>query len=114
MPSIYGIDERVRAHVAKAETIARDVLAKHAAKVDAEARFPEESILALGEAGLMGLCVSSEYGGLGQGPRAFAAVAEELARACSSTAMIFVMHVSSQQAIQASTTLKEKDALLRE
>src|SRR5579883_2557425 len=99
MPSMYGLNESARNLVAKAETVARDVLAKHAASVDEESRFPKESIAALGQSGLLGLCVSADLGGLGQGPRTFAAVAEELARACSSTAMIFVMHVSSQQAI---------------
>jgi alkylation response protein AidB-like acyl-CoA dehydrogenase len=114
MPHVYGLDDLDRHHVARAEALARDVLARHAADVDKSARFPSESVAALGKEGLLGLCVSSELGGLGLGPRAFAAVAEELARQCSSTAMIFVMHVSAQQAIAASTTLKARDTVLRE
>jgi alkylation response protein AidB-like acyl-CoA dehydrogenase len=43
MPNVYGLDETERKHVATAETLAREVLAKHAVDVDREARFPEES-----------------------------------------------------------------------
>jgi alkylation response protein AidB-like acyl-CoA dehydrogenase len=114
MPNVYGLDETARRHVAKAETLAKEVLSKHASDVDREARFPEESIAALAKEGLLGLCVPSQLGGLGQGPRAFVAVAEELARGCSSTAMVFVMHVSAQQAIASSSTLKSRDAILKE
>jgi alkylation response protein AidB-like acyl-CoA dehydrogenase len=114
MPNVYGLDEAARRHVAKAEAIVGDVLLPNANDVDQNARFPEEGIAALGKAGLLGLCVPAQLGGLGQGPRTFAAVAEELARGCSSTAMIFVMHVSAQQAIASSSTLKAKDAILRD
>lgn len=114
MPTVYGLDETARRHAAKAETLAREVLARHAADVDRDARFPEESLAALAKEGLLGLCVPSQLGGLGQGPRAFVAVAEELARGCSSTAMVFVMHVAAQQAIASSATLKSRDAILRE
>ena len=114
MPNVYGLDETARRHVAKAETLAKEVLARHAADVDREARFPEESLAALAKEGLLGLCVPAVLGGLGQGPRAFVAVAEELARGCSSTAMVFVMHVAAQQAIASSSTLKSRDAILKE
>jgi alkylation response protein AidB-like acyl-CoA dehydrogenase len=53
-------------------------------------------------------------GGLGQGPRAFVGAVEELAQACGSTAMVFVMHVCAQQAIAASDTLGGRDELLRD
>src|SRR5439155_9630199 len=46
--------------------------------------------------------------------RAFAAVAEELALACGSTAMVYVMHVSATQAIAAATALAGRDALIGE
>jgi alkylation response protein AidB-like acyl-CoA dehydrogenase len=96
-----------------AATLAKQVLAQHAADVDQHARFPKESIAALTEAGLLGLCVPESLGGKGQGPRTFAAVAEELAQGCGSTAMIFVMHVAAQQAIAASS-LPGKNAILSE
>ena len=90
-----------------------DVVARHSADVDKKGRFPEESIAALGAAGLLGLTVPAELGGLGQGPRAFCVAAEELARECASTAMVYVMHTSALQAISASKRLAEREAILR-
>lgn len=96
-----------------AAKLALDVLARHAADVDAQPRFPKESVAALAQNGLFGLCVPTTEGGQGLGMRAFAAVAEELATACGSTAMVYVMHVSGAQAIASSAKLAERDALLR-
>ena len=101
MPHIYGLDDAAQKLVAQAKSIRTDVLAKHAVDVDSRARFPSEGVKALADAGLMGICVPTTHGGMGQAPRTFAAVAEELAQGCASTAMIFVMHVSAQQAIGA-------------
>jgi len=113
MPHVYGLTPRDRDLAERAAGIAREVAARHAADVDARGRFPEESMAALAADGLHGLCVSSELGGLGAGPRAFAAVVEELAQACASTAMVYVMHVTATQAIASSTTLAGRDDLLR-
>jgi len=96
-----------------ARTLAADVVAPHAAAVDADARFPNEAMTALGEAGLLGLQVDPALGGLGLGPRAFAQVVEELATACGSTAMVYVMHVTALQAIATSTTLAGRDDILK-
>jgi alkylation response protein AidB-like acyl-CoA dehydrogenase len=113
MPHPFVVDAPELALVAEAEALARDVLARHAADVDAAARFPVEGIGALGKSGLLGLCVGKDSGGRGHGPGAFAAVTEELARSCASTAMVFVMHVSAQQAIAASKTLASRESVLR-
>jgi alkylation response protein AidB-like acyl-CoA dehydrogenase len=110
MPHPYRPEENVRSLAAR---LAKEVLAPHAAEADQQARFPKESVKALADNGLFGLCVPEAAGGRGRGPRDFAAVAEELAQGCASTAMIFVMHVSAQQAIAAST-LANKNALLGE
>jgi alkylation response protein AidB-like acyl-CoA dehydrogenase len=90
-----------------------DVVARHGADVDAKGRFPEEGVAALGAAGLLGLTIPADLGGLAQGPRAFCVAAEELARACASTAMVYVMHTSAVQAILSSKTLGDRDAILR-
>jgi alkylation response protein AidB-like acyl-CoA dehydrogenase len=97
----------------RASTLAAGILKDYARDVDSNGRFPSEGIAALGPE-LMGMCVPSEFGGGGQGLRALAAVAETLAQGCSSTAMVFVMHVSAAQAIAASTTFAGKGELLRE
>jgi alkylation response protein AidB-like acyl-CoA dehydrogenase len=114
MPHIYGLDEAASQLTATASKIADDVLAKHAADVDAKARYPEEGMRALAGAGFWGLCIPNSLGGLGQGPRTFAAVAEELAMRCASTAMVWVMHVSGQQAIASSKLFAQRDETLRQ
>ena len=78
--------------VALARVIADRVIRQHAADVDAHARHPREAFEALGSAGLLGLMVQREYGGLHGNFRSFVGVAEEIARACASTAMLYVMH----------------------
>src|ERR1700675_1846336 len=100
--------------VTTASRIASEVAAPHAADVDTKGRFPVESLKALAEAGLMGLCLPKEAGGKGEGMRAFAGVVEELAGACASTAMVYVMHVSAAQAIASSSTLADRGSILRE
>lgn len=99
--------------VDRAATIASGVAAPNAADVDHQGRFPTESLRALAEAGLYGLCLSKDVGGKAEGMRAFAGVVEELAGACGSTAMIYVMHVTAAQAIATSSTLAERDSILR-
>jgi len=95
----------------RAATLAGGILKQHARDVDTSGRFPRESIAALGPE-LLGMCVPAEFGGGGQGLRPFAAVVDALAQNCSSTAMVFVMHVSAVQAIAASATLARKSELL--
>lgn len=110
----YGLDDDASRLQAQAAQLSDGVVARHAATVDQEARFPSASLRALADAGLLGLTVARAHGGGGQGMRAFAAVAEELARGCASTAMVFVMHTSATQAIAASSTLAGRDAILAE
>jgi alkylation response protein AidB-like acyl-CoA dehydrogenase len=114
MSHVYGLKPEEIDFQSRAAILASRELAEYAADVDVNARFPTESVRALAREGFLGLCVPKEFGGSGQGPRAFAAVAEELAQGCCSTAMIFVMHVSAVQAIASSTTLARKTEVLRQ
>ncbi|MFE0457838.1 acyl-CoA dehydrogenase family protein [Kitasatospora sp. NPDC058965] len=63
-----------------------------AADVDRNARFPAEAVRALRETGLITAIAPRELGGLGLGLPALVRVAEQLARRCGSTAMIWAMH----------------------
>jgi alkylation response protein AidB-like acyl-CoA dehydrogenase len=72
-----------------------EVANRHAAEVDADARFPAEAVAELRQTGLLGLTVPVEHGGLGAGPLEFARVVTRLAEACGSTAMVYLMHVSA-------------------
>ncbi|MCP3757208.1 acyl-CoA dehydrogenase family protein, partial [Streptomyces sp. TBY4] len=75
--------------------------AEHAPAVDAEGRFPKEAVAALGTSGLLGLTLPEREGGLGAGPEEFAQVTDELAGACGSAAMVYLMHVSGAMTVLA-------------
>src|SRR5262245_11094455 len=89
---MYRLTADQEAVVAKAKAVADSAVAANAADVDEKARFPSESVKALGEAGLLGLLVPADLGGMGQGLRTLAAVVDEIAQRCASTAMVFMMH----------------------
>jgi alkylation response protein AidB-like acyl-CoA dehydrogenase len=90
---MYRLDTQQQAILDRARSIAGSDIAPHAAAVDAEARFPSEAVRALGEAGLMGLLVPQEFGGMGQPLTLAAAVIDEVAQRCGSTAMVYTMHL---------------------
>jgi alkylation response protein AidB-like acyl-CoA dehydrogenase len=97
-----------------AKKLALEIVAPHASRNDTDARFPTEAVAALGKAGLLGIMVAKEHGGMGLGPREFAEVTRTLAEADASVAMIYVMHVSGTACFAAApkgadvaSTLKE-------
>jgi alkylation response protein AidB-like acyl-CoA dehydrogenase len=114
MVHVYGLSSTAQSHVLTASRIAADIASPNAADVDQKGRFPDESMQAFADAGLYGLCLPREVGGQGEGMRAFVGVVEELAGACASTAMIYVMHTSAAQAIVNSTTFADRESVLKE
>jgi len=95
----------------KVREIARSIIGPAAAGHDQAGDWPGSSIQALGNAGLLGLTVPKEQGGLGSGPSELVAVVEEIATACASTAMIFVMHICGTEVIKQSS-LPQRDKVL--
>ena len=81
------------AAILKAQEIASRVLAPSAGQNDKAGRFSTEAVESLGEAGLLGLMLPMDIGGLGLGPRTFASVAATLAEADASVAMVYLMHI---------------------
>ena len=77
------------------------VVAPAAADVDRDATFPDASIAALADAGILGLVSAREVGGGGAGLDAAAGVIEQLAGACGSTAMVVLMHYAATAMIEA-------------
>jgi acyl-CoA dehydrogenase len=65
-----------------------------AARTDREHRYPEEAIARAAQLGLLGITIPEEYGGGGMGHGAFAALVEEVASVCASTAVIIDVHTS--------------------
>lgn len=90
---MYRLNEEQQRVVSEATAVAVAHIGPDAARVDREGSFPEGSIGALAHCGLLGLNVPPEFGGRGQGPRTMAAVLEVVGRHCSSTAMIYLMHL---------------------
>ncbi len=70
-------------------------LREQAAAVDAEGAFHRPHVQTLSSAGLLGLVVPEQYGGLGGGLRDLCAATFALATACPSTALTFFFHCSS-------------------
>ena len=89
------------AAVLKAQEIASRVLAPSAGQNDKAGRFSTEAVESLGEAGLLGLMLPMDIGGLGLGPRTFASVAATLAEADASVAMVYLMHILGTATIAA-------------
>jgi alkylation response protein AidB-like acyl-CoA dehydrogenase len=89
------------AAILSAREIASRVLAPSAGQNDKTGRFSTEAVGSLGESGLLGLMLPADFGGLGLGPRTFAAVIGTLAEADASVAMVYLMHILGATAILA-------------
>ena len=98
--------------VARAREIARTVVARDAAEVDEQARWPEAGLRALQREGLGGLVVPARSGGLGLGLLALAQVCEELGRECASTGISFGMHCVGSAVISAKATPHQRGRYL--
>jgi alkylation response protein AidB-like acyl-CoA dehydrogenase len=90
---MYRLNPEQQRVVADAAAVADAKIKPHAPQVDADAAFPRQSIAALGESGLLGLTIPAAYGGLGHGMRTMAATIDTVAQRCSSTAMVYLMHL---------------------
>ena len=85
---MFRLDEAHEELRALAREIATEQVAPHAAAVDAEGRFPRESVEALTRAGLHAIGIPEQYGGQGASLLGSAVVAEEIARACTTTQQV--------------------------
>lgn len=76
----------------RARTLAQEKFAPRAAQCDRDAVFPFEDYADLREAGLLGLCVPEQYGGLGADFETYCLVSEQIAQGHAATALTFNMH----------------------
>src|ERR1700747_2895528 len=74
-------------------------IAEHSDEVDRASRFPQEAVDGLVAAGLTGLGVPPQLGGRGGGARRGVGAGHGVASACSSTAMVYVMHLIAAQTL---------------
>lgn len=90
---MYRLTPEQQQIVQRVATVADRGVAPHAASIDTLGAFPRESIAALAEGGFLGLTIPAAFGGLDHGLRTAAAALDEVAQRCSSTAMVYLMHL---------------------
>ncbi len=88
--------------------LARGRIAPRAAEVDETEAYPAEQLRLLGEQGLMGLYIPEAYGGTEMGALAFALAVEEIAWACASTGVLFLVQYAGGFPIVAAGTEAQK------
>ncbi len=71
-----------------ARGLAVNEIAKVAAQIDREHRFPREIVAKLGELGMLGVAVPERWGGAGMDNVSYALAVEEISRGCASTGVI--------------------------
>ena len=89
-----GLSDAERGRAERVEGIL-PALRDAAAGADAEGRFPVEHVARMRDAGLLGLVVPEEYGGLGGTLRDLAAATFAMGTACGSTALAYFFHNTS-------------------
>ncbi len=99
IPHIAGSTRTLTAQqlelVGLAAALGRERFAPRAAAIDRDARFPFDNYADLRAAGLLGICVPREHGGLGADFTTYVMVAAEIGRHCGATALTWNMHVCS-------------------
>jgi butyryl-CoA dehydrogenase len=65
-----------------------------AAEIDASERFPSENVEKMARYHMMGIPISTEYGGAGGDNLSYAIAVEELSKACGTTGVILSAHTS--------------------
>ncbi|WP_245645424.1 acyl-CoA dehydrogenase family protein [Pseudonocardia acaciae] len=90
-----------------------EVIAPAAAEVDRDGSFPRAGIDALAKAGILGATSAPELGGGGGGVAEVAMIVERLAGACSSTAMVVLMHFSAVSVLEAHGPREVREAIAR-
>jgi alkylation response protein AidB-like acyl-CoA dehydrogenase len=111
--SLFPLTAEQQAWKDRAAAIAAEELAPRAELADRTASYPEASLQALRHAGLWGLRVSREHGGLGADLLSTCLIVEELAKKCPSTAMCYKMHLEASEVISRVPTAEQVDRFLK-
>lgn len=87
----WFLDEEQDALRESVARLARERIAPRAAEVDATASYPQDVFELLRDNGLLGITIPEAYGGSGAGLMELCVVVEELAKVCTTTALMPVM-----------------------
>ncbi len=90
----YQLTEEQKMIQAMVRDFAREVILPTAAERDRTGEFPAENLKRMGELGLLGMNVPSEYNGAGVDTVSYSVALQEIAYACASTAVIMSVHNS--------------------
>ncbi len=90
----HGLDPEQVAIRDLARRFAAEEVAPHAPAWDRDRHFPRELFPALGELGLMGVCVPADHGGAGADFLSYVLVLEELSRADAGVGVTVSVHTS--------------------
>ncbi len=88
----FELNEEQRAFQEAARDFAANELAPNAARWDAQAHFPKDTLAMAGELGLCSIYTPEEWGGLGLSRLDAAIIFEALAGGCTSTAAFLTIH----------------------
>lgn len=108
----YAESDHLRKLRETAETVAAEVVAPEAARIDVDAVWPRTTFDALSDAGLLGLQVPERLGGHGQGLVGLLLVTEAIASACSSSGLCYGMHNVATAALAAKATPDQEERFL--
>jgi alkylation response protein AidB-like acyl-CoA dehydrogenase len=104
----FHLTDEQRAMRDLVRSVARDRIAPLAAHVDETEVYPAEQLELLGKQGLMGLYIPEAYGGSAMGALAFCIAVEEIAWACASTAVIYLVQYAGGWPIVAAGNEEQK------
>lgn len=94
-PEAFRLTEQQVELTRIARQLGQEKFAERAFRYDRDAIFPTENYQDMIEAGLMGICIPEENGGLGADFKTYSMVAAEIGRYCGATALTWNMHVAS-------------------
>jgi alkylation response protein AidB-like acyl-CoA dehydrogenase len=104
----FHLTDEQRAMRDLVRALARERIAPLAAQVDDAEAYPAEQLEWLGKQGLMGLYIPEAYGGSAMGALAFCLAVEEIAWACASTAVIYLVQYAGGWPIVAAGSEAQK------
>lgn len=85
---------------------------ERAGRVDREGVFPEENLKELSNNGYLGAFIPKPYG-FGLGASLYVDVVKELAKACASTAWLYVVHCAAAQSLYSCGSDEQRERYLR-
>lgn len=88
----FGLTDEQRDIQDMVRKFAKKEIAPLAVEVDRESRFPAETFEKMSDLGLLGILVPEEHGGVGQSVLTTCLIGEEIAYACTSTALSYLDH----------------------